>query len=187
MKLKKFYLFFQILIILKCLIRVVYSYDINLTNDPTVMDNLAEVYKDTVNSMKYDEIRIVFNEKKYDIAPYGRNHFNIDKTLIFYSNKGSTLDFGDTNLSTLRFHFLPGTENQKLLFKNLTFINYRGLTEIYDHLLTFSVNDDKNNFSVEFENCTFIDIDGYLLNIEVTYKQPVKEDPQLLFKNCSFK
>ncbi|OUM65973.1 hypothetical protein PIROE2DRAFT_6963 [Piromyces sp. E2] len=148
------------------------------------MDNWSYNYNDISNSLKYREIRVIFdNEKKYNISPYGQNHFNIYYSLILYSEKGSVLDFGDSPSSSLRFHFLNDEENQKLIFKNLTFKNYRGITEIKDHLINFSVGKDKNDISVEFENCNFIDINGYLLNIEITVKQSVTDSPQVLFKN----
>ncbi|OUM65971.1 hypothetical protein PIROE2DRAFT_6961 [Piromyces sp. E2] len=135
---------------------------------------------------KYQDIRVIFDEEKYNISPYGRNHFTIYKSLILYSEKGSVLDFGDSPQSSLRFHFVVEEKNQKLIFKNLTFKNYRGITEITDHLITFSVVKDKNNIYIEFENCNFIDIYGYLLNVDITFKQSVTDSPQVLFKNCSF-
>ncbi|OUM65975.1 hypothetical protein PIROE2DRAFT_6965 [Piromyces sp. E2] len=116
--------------------------------------------------MKYHEIRISFNDEEYFIEPRGNNHFNIYYTVMFYSENGSTLNFGSTYRSSLRYHILPSTEIKKIYFKNLTFKDYDGYA-IKTHLLYFGANTEKNDIQIEFENCTFVDI-------------------YVTFKNCTF-
>jgi len=185
MKLKYLYLFIRILLFLKCFFVKVYSYDIAIKSDIENMDKLYLVYDEISKSMKYREIRIVLDDEEYFVEPRGRNHFNIYYTLIFYTEKGSILNYGSTYTSSFRFHFLPESDIKKLYFKNLTFRDFDGHAWL-THLIYLSVDTDKNDFYVEFDNCTFINITGYLLHMEVTFKQFQYETPQVLFKNCTF-
>jgi len=151
------------------------------------MDKLYLVYDEISKSMKYREIRIVFDDEEYFIDPRGQNHFNIYYTLIFYTEKGSILNYSLSYNTSFRFHFLPESESdiKRLYFKNLTFKDFDGHAW-ETHLLFFSVDTDKNDFYIEFDNCTFINITGILLHMEVTFKQLQYETPQVLFKNCTF-
>jgi len=188
MKLKKTYLFIRFLLLLKWFITKVYSYDVVMKSD----DDMSKLYLscDEINkTMDYHEIRLLFNdEEDYFLECLGHNHFNVYNDLMFLSEKGAVLNYGSDYKSSMKFHILPGkgSDMKEIYFKNLTFMDLDGHSMKY-HLFHFSVISDKNDYYIEFENCTFINITGYLIQMEITYKYVVYDNtPQVVFKNCTF-
>jgi len=185
MVLKVIYLFIRLFLILKYIVVKVYSYDIAIKSDDD-MSKLYTPYNELNKAMKYREYRILFDDdEEYFLECLGQNHFNVYYTLMFLSEKGSILNFGTDYIGSMKFHLLPGTDMKKVYFKNLTFKDFDG-HNMKHQLFHFSLSSDKNDVYIEFENCTFINITGYSLQMEVTYKNIIYDTPQFVFKNCTF-
>eukprot|EP00833_Pecoramyces_ruminatium_P018164 jgi/Orpsp1_1/1192196/evm.model.d7180000091272.1 len=154
-----------------------------MSTDENGMENFAASSKIQMN---YDEIRVIFNEEYYKVTKDGRNEINVQSNLIFYSEKGTTLDFQGSYQSRLRFIFNVGLYNKKVIFKNITFTNYDFNSNNDADMILFNINDDNDKFQIIFENCNFINNIGNMFSVKYKCMKSTQSEPQVLFNNCKF-
>jgi len=159
----------------------IYSIKIEIKNNEKVMQNLSN----TINDRQTDELKLIFNENYYNISTLSNNNFSVQKNLIFYSEKGTIFDFHNTHQTSLAFNIKPDTSLIKIKFYNITFFNYFD-EALSNGLSFFSIPINHNNYEIEYNNCKFIQIKGYLFIISYDSVKVTQTTPQLIFNNCSF-
>jgi len=143
------------------------------------IEKIAEM----VNKNDANEYNVFFDYPYYNISNAGRNQFEIQSNLIFNSKIGTVFNFQNDSRSNFVFNLKRNFVNKKIIFQNITFYNY-----ILENLITLKIEEiDDNNFTIEFDNCTFIDNSGYIININFAPFKYFSNSPQVIFNNCQFR
>jgi len=157
--------------------------NITINNDEESMFKLSK----NINSyLDYDEIFMNFDDDYYKIDDSGNNIFNVASTLIFYSANGTTFDFQGSNKTRIIFYYQNGVFNKKIIFRNITFLNYDNNSIIKSYLIYLKTFDDNDKFTIEFDNCMFKDIKGLVYYNEIMCTKSTQSSPQVIFNNCKF-
>ncbi|OUM67072.1 hypothetical protein PIROE2DRAFT_5560 [Piromyces sp. E2] len=148
-----------------------------------------EEFLSTINTIgfsnKYNKIKINLIDKIYNVTTNGRNSLNIFTDIIFYSEKGTIFDFQNSDKSHITIEFKPNLTNAKIIFQNITFYNYN--YDVLDkYLLFFDITYDHNDFLIEFDNCTFKNINSCIFSLGYYCMKSLKNSPQIIFNNCKF-
>jgi len=172
------YIVIQLLIFFVSKIRC----DIVVKNNENTMKNL---YKTINQNQVQGDVKLIFNEKFYNISTATNNSFDVQRSISFYSEKGTIFDFQHSYASKFTFNFKHDVNNVKIKFHNITFYDFVG--DNYNSLLYFIITIvNHNTYEIEFNNCKFIQDKGVLLNISYFSKVVTQSSPQVIFNNCSF-
>jgi len=160
----------------------IYSSDIIIKNDENVMKNLYS----TINQKQTQgDVKLIFNESFYNISTATNNSFDVQRSITFYSEKGTVFNFQHSHASKFTFNFKHDVNNVKIKFQNITFYDFVG--DSYSSLLYFIITIvNHNTYEIEFNNCKFIGDKGVLLNLSYYSKKVTQTSPQVIFNNCSF-
>ncbi|KAG4086156.1 hypothetical protein H8356DRAFT_133586 [Neocallimastix lanati (nom. inval.)] len=181
---KKKNVFMKLYIILICLIHEIYSIEISVKSEKNISDVI-----DDLNSLLFNqdinEIKLFFDDDNYKISSSSRNVIDVSKNIYFYSKNGTVFDFQNNFKNQIFFIYKPGVTDIKIVFKNITFYNftYRSYKEF---LMMFHISNSDNNFQIEFDNCTFMDIYSLLFYIQHSCYESTTSLPQTIFNNCKF-
>ncbi|OUM58115.1 hypothetical protein PIROE2DRAFT_16696 [Piromyces sp. E2] len=167
------------------LVNDIFSYEIKIKNDEESMENFVSIINEISKTFLYEEIKIILEDEYYYIPHKGRNIFNIQSNVIFYSEKGSVFDFQNTDKGEISFLFNSQAQDKKLIFKNITFCNYYNIEKMA-YLLYFKISLAYDNYRIEFDNCTFKNNRGLILNFSHTCIKSIQSEPQVYFNNCTF-
>lgn len=176
------YIFIRICVIFIYGLNGIYSYDIKINNDTESLEGIGNAI-DSLSS--YNEIKLIFDDDIYNIPINGRNNYNIQGNITFYSEKGTIFDFQYSDKGKFTFSFNSGLTNLKLSFINITFRNYYDLLQKY-FMFFFKVPYEDNSYTIEFINCNFIDSTGFIYSISQRCVRSTQSSPQILFTNCKF-
>jgi len=178
--------FFIHLLLLQYFIKGVLLYEIVMNDfDDKSLDKLIV---DTIrNKILTSEINLTFKDGTYKIPTTGQNHFYLHNSLIFNSKNETILDFRFKQQSQFYIHFIAGAVDKKLIFNNITFTNYENFGNDNNNLMVFDSEDGNDSYTVEFNNCIFMNNKGIANNIKVSCTKSTKKTPQFIYNNCIFK
>eukprot|EP00833_Pecoramyces_ruminatium_P011742 jgi/Orpsp1_1/1185774/evm.model.c7180000095188.1 len=148
------------------------------------MANIADKINSISQESNHNEIKVQFEEDVYKIATNGKNKFNIESTLIFYSEKGTIFDFQNTSKNEISFNF-NSSENGTVIIRNITFKDYYSTFDS-GSILVFTHLGDTSDFKIIFENCVFENIQSSSLNFLFSCTKSVQDTPQVILNNCKF-
>ncbi|KAL6605716.1 hypothetical protein U3516DRAFT_27834 [Neocallimastix sp. 'constans'] len=156
-------------------IDIIISDENNLYNLPKKIDSLSQ---SSIN----DQINIILENDYYKLPSNGNSNYNIKNTVIFYSEKGTIFDFQQKYQTRLTLFLYNTSKFNKIVFQNITFINY---TAIINNTWTIFLElfPENGAYQVEFNNCSFLNIKGLLLNV---YHLKIEQEttyPQIIFNN----
>jgi len=158
-----------------------YSYEFELNNDKNSIDEMAK----KINSIiSMNQVKVVLNENNYIITSTDHIHLILENTLHFYSKNGTVFDFNSLDNGSFIIQINSGLVNKKLIFENITFYNY-GMNPTIS-LFDIEYKDDYNTFTIEFNNCTFLEIRGKMFNFKVSCTKSKQTSPQVIFNKCKF-
>jgi len=177
------YMFWVFLIIKVCTVEIKIKNDSNNDNNNNI-ENIA----DTVNQLmqkSVDEIKLILNDKYYYVSNASNNKFNIYKTLIFYSEKGTTFDFQHHYSTGFIFNLQLLKNNIKIVFQNITFYDYYDIN-LNNSLMFFEIPFENNHYEIEFYNCTFKNIYGIANIFYYISPKSNQSSPHVQYINCKF-
>lgn len=177
----KRYVNIQFVLLFIYLFNCTYLIDITFRNNDA-LDDLS----DKINSLSINnEIKIIFKDYYYKFSSRGRYNYNLYNTLIFHSETGSLFDFQDIGKKKFNFFFHQKINNKKLVFRNITFYNYHD-NGINTSLFFIDILIDDENYYIEFDNCTFLEIRSTIFQISHSCLEFITSKPQISFNNCIF-
>jgi len=179
----KFYYLPVLLILVFYFITEIYSYNIIVGQEETNIEEAAITSNKLIDS---EYVYLIFDDDYYKVSKRGQNHFSIYKNLIFQSKNGTILDFQKSDKTTLYLEFGSSPIERKLIFENITFINFDYEKNFNSYLLGFYYLNSLNNFKIEFINCKFKNIKNLMVHTEAICTKLIQSSPQFVFNKCSF-
>jgi len=152
------------------------------------INDLENVIKD--NSQE-ESLILKFKERYYDMSnfPFKKIYFLVNSNVTFsgYSD-GTILDFKNITNGIMDITYSEH-KGITLKFENMIFKNFGG-QEIKTADYMFEIDFDSDENYLQFENCTFMNIQYtifYILNLNASYKKyNNNSDYFITFVNCNF-
>eukprot|EP00833_Pecoramyces_ruminatium_P011725 jgi/Orpsp1_1/1185757/evm.model.c7180000095105.1 len=133
-----------------------------------------------------DKVDVLFDIDVYKVNCLSRNNIDVSKDIVLYSKKGTVWDFQNDYRNQIGFVFVSNIRDYKITFKNITFYNFS-----YDFdkgfMMLFLNSNTDNSYQIIFEDCMFLDIQCLLFFFVHTCYENTQSEPQVFFKNCTFK
>jgi len=145
----------------------------------------------TENSKFSDSLILKFNDNYYDMSNLPSEKINIyvtsNITFSGFSN-GTYFDFKNDNKGFMKIKYLKDEINT-IKFENIIFKNYGKDVDGSNNMISVNFESDKNY--LKFENCTFIDNQYIIFDMNVSYnkedyKMTLNSDYFITFDNCNF-
>ncbi|ORX79036.1 hypothetical protein BCR32DRAFT_246689 [Anaeromyces robustus] len=183
---KKKYLFQLYLYLLLLLIYFkVQAKNVTITSKETTED-IVHIIENLSLSKDIDEIKLVFKDKIHKVSFEANNNFNFYKNITFYSIDGIIFDFQKHYSGQMTINVSEGTTMKKIVFENISFINFKNLYNTGVNMISFNISGENNNFQIEFKNCTFYNNIGNLLYFRYEGIKKESVQPHVILNDCKF-